>query len=82
MNIEHIKDYESAMKAPWELQHAGNLTEEQNVHPVQIRDYPYEATKWWVNDLECPYTEDKRFDWYRGFHVGGKSHVGTTKLSF
>jgi hypothetical protein len=32
MNIEHIKDYESAMKAPWELQHAGNLTEEQNVH--------------------------------------------------
>jgi choline dehydrogenase-like flavoprotein len=29
--------------------------------------------KWWVNDLECPYTEDKRFDWYRGFQVGGKS---------
>jgi hypothetical protein len=44
MNIEHIKDYESAMKAPWELQHA-NLTEEQNVHPVQT-SYPYnEATE-------------------------------------
>jgi choline dehydrogenase-like flavoprotein len=76
MNIEHVKDYESAMKAPWEFEHAGKLTEEQKrTHPVQTRDYPYnEATeKWWVNDLECPYTEDKRFDWYRGFHVGGKS---------
>src|SRR5690606_32168848 len=28
---------------------------------------------WWVNDLECPYTEVKRFDWYRGYHVGGRS---------
>jgi len=76
MNIEHIKDYTSAMKAPWQIPHRGKLTEEQKrTHPVQIRDYPYnEATeKWWVNDLECPYTEIKRFDWYRGFHLGGKS---------
>jgi choline dehydrogenase-like flavoprotein len=29
--------------------------------------------KFWVNDLDCPYTEVKRFDWYRGFQVGGKS---------
>ena len=75
-NIEHIKDYDSAMKAPWEIPYAGKMTEEQKrTHPVQTRDYPYnQATEsWWVNDLECPYTEDKRFDWYRGFHVGGKS---------
>lgn len=75
-NIEHIKDYDSAMKNPWEFQHAGKLTEEQKrTHPVQKRDYPFQEAnaKWWVNDLECPYTEDKRFDWYRGFHVGGKS---------
>jgi hypothetical protein len=25
MNIEHIKDYDSAMKAPWEFERAGNL---------------------------------------------------------
>ncbi len=44
-------------------------------HPVQKRDYPYSefAPDFWVNDLECPYTEVKRFDWYRGFHVGGRS---------
>jgi choline dehydrogenase-like flavoprotein len=35
MNIEHIKDYESA-KAPWELQHAGNL-KNKKTHPVQIK---------------------------------------------
>ncbi|WP_410219879.1 GMC oxidoreductase [Pedobacter sp.] len=76
MNIEHVKDYDAAMKNPWDIKHAGRLTEEmKRTHPVQMRDYPYnEATeKWWVNDLECPYTEVKRFDWYRGFHVGGKS---------
>ncbi|PST84417.1 GMC family oxidoreductase [Pedobacter yulinensis] len=75
-NIEHIKDYDTAMKKPWEFQHRGWLTQEQVAsHPVQKRDYPYSEfnEKFWVNDLECPYTEVKRFDWYRGFHVGGKS---------
>jgi choline dehydrogenase-like flavoprotein len=28
---------------------------------------------WWVDDKESPYTEVKRFDWYRGYHVGGRS---------
>jgi hypothetical protein len=37
--------------------------------------------KWWVNDLECPYTEDKRFDWYRGFQVGGKSLTWADKVT-
>ncbi len=75
-NIEHIKDYETATKDPWEFQHRGRLTEEQiKTHPVQVRDYPYSEfnPKLWVNDMECPYTEVKRFDWFRGFHVGGKS---------
>jgi hypothetical protein len=60
MNVEHIKDYDSAMKL-WEFEHAGKLTQEQKrTHPVQTRDYPYQEAneKWWVNDLECPYTED------------------------
>lgn len=75
-NIEHIKDYTTAMKKPWEFEHRGKLTEEQKrTHPVQKRDYPYTEfnESFWVNDLDCPYTEVKRFDWYRGFHVGGKS---------
>ncbi len=75
-NIEHIKDYTTAMKKPWEFEHRGKLTEAQKEsHPVQKRDYPYSEfnESFWVDDKECPYTEVKRFDWYRGFHVGGKS---------
>ena len=25
-NIEHVKDYDTAMKAPWEFKHRGKLT--------------------------------------------------------
>ena len=28
---------------------------------------------YWVKEKECPYTEVKRFDWFRGYHVGGRS---------
>ncbi len=75
-NIEHVKDYTTAMMKPWEFEHRGRLTEAQKEsHPVQKRDYPYSEfnESFWVNDHECPYTEVQRFDWYRGFHVGGKS---------
>ena len=75
-NIEHIKDYETAAKNPWEFKHRGELTQEQiKSHPVQTRHNPYSEfnEKFWVNDLECPYTEVKRFDWIRGYHVGGRS---------
>jgi choline dehydrogenase-like flavoprotein len=75
-NIEHVKDYPTAMMRVWEFPHRGRLTTEMKAsHPVQKRDYPYNefAPDLWVNDLDCPYTEVKRFDWYRGFHVGGRS---------
>ena len=75
-NVEHVKDYDTAMMQPWEFKHRGRLTEEQKkTHPVQTRSgfYSEHNEKFWVNDLDCPYTEKKRFDWYRGFHVGGRS---------
>ena len=28
---------------------------------------------YWTNEKESPYTEVKRFDWFRGYHVGGRS---------
>ncbi|MCB9305949.1 MAG: GMC family oxidoreductase [Lewinellaceae bacterium] len=75
-DVKHVVDYPSATKKAWEFPHRGRTTTEMRAsHPVQKRDYPYTEfnADWWVNDLECPYTEVKRFDWYRGFHVGGKS---------
>ena len=64
------------MTPPWGFKHRGRLTREmKKTHPVQSRDYPYSEhnPSFWVNDLDCPYTEIKRFDWYRGYHVGGRS---------
>ncbi|MCO6460164.1 MAG: GMC family oxidoreductase [Saprospiraceae bacterium] len=75
-NIEHIKDYVNANKDPWMFEHRGQRTREMiETHPVLKRDYPLneKVLDMWVNDLESPYIEDKRFDWYRGYHLGGRS---------
>lgn len=75
-NIEHVKGYTNALKAPWEFEHRGSLTKKM------LKDYPIIARDWfvsegnldyWVNDKESPYVEVKRFDWFRGYHVGGRS---------
>jgi choline dehydrogenase-like flavoprotein len=44
-------------------------------YPVLKRDYPLNEKNldWWASDADSPYTETKRFDWYRGYHVGGRS---------
>jgi choline dehydrogenase-like flavoprotein len=75
-DVEHIKDYVNATKPPWAYAHRGGRTyamEEQ--YPVLKRDYPLNEKnlEFWVNDQESPYTEVKRFDWYRGYQVGGRS---------
>ncbi|MBV7531513.1 GMC oxidoreductase [Chitinophaga sp. sic0106] len=74
--LEHVKDYDTAMKDPWEFPHRGRLTVDQReTHPKLSRDYPYSEhnEKFWINDSQSPYNEVKRFDWYRPDIVGGKS---------
>ncbi len=75
-NIEHIKDYVNANKNTWEFPHRGGRTQKMiEDYPVLKRDYPLNETNldFWVKDKECPYTEVKRFDWFRGYQVGGRS---------
>jgi choline dehydrogenase-like flavoprotein len=75
-NLEHGKGYETAFKFPWDFKYRGRITDEQRrTHPFLSRDYPYgEANhKYWFNDLDAPYEEVKRFDWYRPNIVGGRS---------
>lgn len=75
-NVEHIKDYQNNTKAPWEFPHRGGRTQEMiHNYPVLSRDYPLNEKnlKFWVNEQESPYTEVKRFDWFRGYQVGGRS---------
>ena len=75
-NIEHIKDYKNATKHPWDVPHRGQNTQEMiQAHPVLRRDYVLNELNpsFWVKESESPYVEDKPFDWYRGYHVGGRS---------
>jgi len=75
-NIEHVKDYPSANKEAWDFPHRGRRTQKMiDDYPVLKRDYPLNETNldWWASDKDSPYTEIKRFDWFRGYHVGGRS---------
>jgi choline dehydrogenase-like flavoprotein len=75
-NVEHVKDYVNATKNPWEFPHRGGRTQQMiQDYPVLRRDYPLNETnlEFWANEKENPYTEIKRFDWFRGYQVGGRS---------
>ncbi|HUC81653.1 MAG TPA: GMC family oxidoreductase [Flavisolibacter sp.] len=75
-DIKHGQGYEEANRELWELPHRGGRTQQMiKEYPVLKRDYPLNERNlhYWVKDSESPYTEVKRFDWYRGYHVGGRS---------
>lgn len=75
-NIEHIKDYKNAQKEAWDYPHRGAPTQEMLAnYPVLRRDYPLNEPTlgMWANEIENPYVEKKRFDWFRGYQVGGRS---------
>ncbi|GAB1308938.1 GMC family oxidoreductase [Urechidicola sp. KH5] len=75
--VKHIEDYPTANMDPWDFDNRGaNTPQEKKAQRKQARSgYVTQApTKhWFVNDDEHPYTETKRFDWIRGYHVGGRS---------
>ena len=75
--VKHIEDYETANKDDWDFPNAGRPTQEDIAKQQKQNRTGYTtnaASKmWFVNDLEHPYNEIKRFDWMRGYHVGGRS---------
>ncbi len=75
-SIEHVKDYVNANKESWEFPHRGERTQEMiKKHDVLKRDYPLneETAGMWADEQAAPYVETKRFDWFRAYHVGGRS---------
>ncbi len=73
---EHVKDYTTASKDPWDFEHRGKTTQQQQ------KDYPVVHRGWagqeqvmeaWVNEKDCPYTEVKPFTWWRTYRMGGRS---------
>lgn len=73
---EHVKDYKSAQKNPWEFEHRGSTTAEQRKkYPVIHRGWAASEAVMdgWANETDCPYTETKPFTWWRSYRMGGRS---------
>lgn len=75
-DVKH-QDYPTAMMEPWDFDALGRKSQETiKRQPKQNRTgyttNPASA-HWFVDDIDHPYYEDKRFDWMRGYHVGGRS---------
>ncbi|MGC3944170.1 MAG: GMC family oxidoreductase [Chryseolinea sp.] len=69
-------NYPTSTLDPWDFPHRGRLTpEEREKCWIQTRHYSIREDNkhFYINDLENPYTEAKRFDWIRGDVVGGRS---------
>ncbi|WP_420321118.1 GMC oxidoreductase [Flagellimonas sp.] len=75
--VQHVKDYKTMNDDPWDYPLKGELSRsEKEKYQKQLRVgwAPREDVKhFFVNDLEHPYQETKRFDWIRGYQVGGRS---------
>jgi len=75
--VKHREDYPTKDMDPWDFPHAGQATREDIKKQEKQSRTGYTtgaASKhWFVNDLDHPYNETKRFDWMRGYHVGGRS---------
>src|SRR6185503_3339884 len=67
----------TATKDPWDLPFGNRITQDiRQRKPIQTRTgYPTPANEhWFVDDIEHPYVEEEnKFDWLRGYHVGGRS---------
>ncbi len=75
-NVEHIKDYPTATKNPWDFKHRGdNTLEIKKDNPIISKCYAFgeDTHHFFVKDAEHPYVQEKPFDWIRGYQVGGKS---------
>lgn len=75
--VKHIEDYPTMHNDPWDYPAGDVITEESRIRqPKQSRTgYTTQESRkhFFVDDLIHPYNEVKRFDWMRGYHVGGRS---------
>ena len=75
--VKHIEDYPTMNDDPWDYKTGDVITNKTRKTQGKQSRTEYttrESSKhFFVNDLEHPYNEIERFDWMRGYHVGGRS---------
>lgn len=75
-DVKHVVDYPTTNMMPWEFKHRGEIPQDiASKNPIVSRCYAFreDAQHFFVKDDEHPYTQEKPFDWIRGYQVGGKS---------
>ncbi len=77
--VKHVEDYPTMNMDPWDFENKGELTREKQKRQKKQSRTGYTTNKahnhFFVDDIDHPYNEDKRFDWMRGYQVGGRSLV-------
>ena len=73
-NVEHIKDYTTAMLSPWDFPHRlNNTTKEKEENPIQCFVSDEGNRQFYASDKDHPFIQEKPFNWVRGYQVGGRS---------
>lgn len=77
--VRHVTDYPTMNMESWDFKHRYESTPEEQERQFKQARTGYTTRKdwahWFVDDLKHPYEETKRFDWMRGYQVGGRSIV-------
>lgn len=74
--VKHLRDYPTTNMMPWEFPHRNEMPQDvKDANPVISKCYAFkeDAAHFFVKDNEHPYTQEKPFDWIRGYQTGGKS---------
>ena len=74
--VKHLRDYPTTNMMPWEFPHRNEIPQAvKEANPVISKCYAFkeDAAHFFVKDNEHPYTQEKPFDWIRGYQTGGKS---------
>ena len=77
-SVEHIKDYPTAHKDPWDHEFRGRMRPEDSAPYAKQRRTGFvgeDNKHFYVNDEDHPYEENKRFDWIRLYQTGGRSLI-------
>ena len=73
-NVEHVKDYTTAFRNPWDFEHRLQIPgSDREENPIQSLAYDEGSKHFFVNDREHPYIQASPFHWIRGYQVGGRS---------
>ncbi len=77
--VKHIEDYPTANLDPWDMPNAGEPSRKTKERKFKQHRTGYTTDErcqhFFVDDIKHPYNEDQRFDWMRGYQVGGRSLV-------